>query len=92
MFSMCKRYSNFLVLLFTGMIHISVTTLTIGLSKQFNKKKYCDMDLQSLEDCLKEHIPTNELKEVNRILYGKECMYVLFPVSTSNSFLPMHCT
>lgn len=29
-----------------------------------------DFNLSSLEECLEKHIPQNELKEVNRILYG----------------------
>lgn len=28
-------------------------------------------DFKSLEDSLKEHIPSDELKEVKRILYGR---------------------
>jgi len=30
-----------------------------------------DIELKSLEDCLEKYIPSNELKEVKRILYGR---------------------
>lgn len=30
-----------------------------------------DIELRSLEECLEKYIPSNELKEVKRILYGR---------------------
>lgn len=30
-----------------------------------------------LDECLEEHLPREQLREVNRILYGKELTYVL---------------
>ncbi len=33
-------------------------------------------ELESVEDCLAKHLPPEELKEVTRILYGKEVRYV----------------
>lgn len=29
------------------------------------------INFKSLEECLEKHIPTDELKEVKRILYGR---------------------
>ena len=35
-------------------------------------------ELESVEECLAKHLPPEELKEVTRILYGKEARYVYF--------------
>ena len=35
-----------------------------------------EFDFKSVEECLEKYIPQNELKEVKRVLFGREDEYV----------------